>query len=273
MAKRCAVIGDPAAHSLSPSIHKAGYAACGLDWEYSAVDIPAAELDAFVSRCSTDPGWVGLSITAPHKRAILAHGEPDAVARLVGGANTLVFAATPRLYNTDVPGFVRAWQAHGGSSLTSAAIVGNGATARSLLVALAGLDVKEVIVLARNPERACGLVDLGTALGVGMSAVSLGEHFDGVDLIANTIPGEATAPHAGAWAQASRVVFDAVYDPWPTPLGIAAKRSGRKAINGLDLLAGQAVDQFAHFTGQEITFGQCRRAAEAELRRRRSLTQ
>lgn len=273
MTKRCAVIGDPASHSLSPAIHKAGYAACGLDWDYSAVDIPAAGLDSFVSRCSTDPDWVGLSVTAPHKGAILAHGEPDAVTRLVGGANTLVFAATPRLYNTDVPGFVRAWQAHGESSLTSAAIAGNGATARSLLVALAGLDVKEVIVLARNPERARGLIDLGTALGVGISAVGLEEHFDGVDLIANTIPGEATAPHARAWARAARVVFDAVYDPWPTPLGIAAERSGRKAISGLDLLAGQAVDQFAHFTGQEIAFGQCRRAAEAELRRRRSLTQ
>ncbi|MDO4784435.1 MAG: shikimate dehydrogenase [Propionibacteriaceae bacterium] len=272
MTRRCAVIGDPAAHSLSPAIHRAGYAACGLDWDYGAFDVPAAGLDTFVSRCAADPEWVGLSVTAPHKQAILTHGEPDAVARLVGGGNTLVFGEEPRVYNTDVPGFVRAWRAHGGGRVGSAAIVGNGATARSLLVALAGLELREAVVLARDPQRASGLVGLGEALGVGMAAVPLDEPVGGLDLIASTVPGEATSPHAAAWAQGAAVVFDAVYDPWPTPLGLAAERLGRKALNGLDLLAGQAVDQFARFTGREVTFGQCRHAAEAELRRR-SLTQ
>ena len=33
---RCAVLGDPIAHSLSPALHRAGYAAVGLDWTYDA---------------------------------------------------------------------------------------------------------------------------------------------------------------------------------------------------------------------------------------------
>ena len=32
--RRCGVLGDPIAHSLSPALHRAGYAALGLDWRY-----------------------------------------------------------------------------------------------------------------------------------------------------------------------------------------------------------------------------------------------
>ena len=39
---RCAVLGDPIAHSLSPVLHRAGYAALGLDWAYDAVRVPEA---------------------------------------------------------------------------------------------------------------------------------------------------------------------------------------------------------------------------------------
>ena len=41
---RCAVLGDPIAHSLSPPLHRAGYAAAGLTgWTYGAVRVPAGQ--------------------------------------------------------------------------------------------------------------------------------------------------------------------------------------------------------------------------------------
>ena len=61
------------------------------------------------------------------------------------------------------------------------------------------------------------------------------DRIEPVDLVANTIPAAATAAVAPALAGASRVVFDAVYDPWPTPLGEAARAHGRAALNGLDV--------------------------------------
>ena len=76
--------------------------------------------------------------------------------------------------------------------------------------------------------------------------------------------------HPGPAADA-RVVFDAVYDPWPTPLATAAEEAGRASLNGLDLLAGQAVDQFYLLTGHQVGFEACRSAAAAELKRRASL--
>lgn len=264
---RCAVIGDPAAHSLSPAIHRAGYAANGMDWTYDAVTVTPAELDGFVQGVLDDPQWRGLSVTAPHKEALLGYGEPDHVARLVGGGNTLVKGESVTVHNTDVPGFVRAWRHQGLGTPKRAAIVGNGATARSLMVGLAGLEVTEVIVLARRPERASSLVDLGIALGVNVEAAAIDTELPELDLLASTVPVDATAPHAKRWAGAAEVLFDAVYDPWPTPLAAAAGE-GQPVITGLDLLAGQAVDQFYLMTGREVTFEDCLSAAEDALRRR-----
>ena len=265
---RCAVIGDPAGHSLSPAIHRAAYDAAGLDWSYDAVTVAPSDLSDFLSVRLADPEWAGLSVTAPHKEAVMAFGEPDHVVRLVGAGNTLVFGDSPAVHNTDVPGFVRAWRARGGGAVRQAAILGNGATARSIMVALAGLEAREVTVLARTPSRAATLVDLGTALGMNVTAEPLDAAVDGFDLLASTVPTAATEPFATAWAKASASIFDVVYDPWPTPLGLAAAHAGRASLNGLDLLAGQAVDQFHLLTGRHTTFDACRSAAVAELRRR-----
>lgn len=269
---RCALVGDPAEHSLSPAIHRAGYARLGMDWSYDAITVASENLDGFVSTCLTGQDWAGLSVTAPHKEAIIAFGEPDHVARLVGAGNTLVthsgtVGAVPTVHNTDVPGFVRAWRARGLGVPRSAVIVGNGATARSLLVALAGLHVTSVVVLARDPSRAARAVELGIALGVDTTAQPLGFVPTDVDLVANTIPAAATQPHAQGWADAAPWLFDAVYDPWPTPLGAAATQD-HTVLTGLDLLAGQAVDQFHLLTGGTLTFDECHAAALAELQSR-----
>ncbi|HJE50665.1 MAG TPA: shikimate dehydrogenase [Tessaracoccus flavescens] len=268
MLTRAGVVGDPAAHSLSPAIHRAGYEAHGLSWDYQAYTVAPESLADFVQSCAADETWAGLSVTAPHKEAVLAFGEADEPTRLLGAGNTLVFGDAPRVYNTDVPGFVRAWRAHVPNSPSAAAIVGNGATARSITLALAGLGTAELIVLARRPERAKSLADLAATLGMSVDVRVLGEPLEPVDLVANTIPAHATTAAAPALAEAARVVFDVVYDPWPTPLGEAAERAGRQSLSGMDLLAGQAVDQFFLLTGKHITFEQARSAAGRELRRR-----
>lgn len=265
------MIGDPADHSLSPAIHRAGYQAAGLDWEYRAYTVAPAALADFVTERSGDRCWAGLSVTAPHKEAILAFGEPDEPTRLLGAGNTLVFGDHPHVHNTDVPGFVRAWRAHDLPGPRSAAIIGNGATARSIMLALAGLGVRDVVLLARRPERAKAAVSLGTDLGLAVEVLPLGQVPGQVDLLANTIPAAATAPHAPALAAQASVLFDVVYDPWPTPLGLAARDLGRTGLNGLDLLAGQAVDQFFLLTGATATFEQCLSAARAELSSRARL--
>ncbi len=272
---QCALIGDPAEHSLSPAIHRDGYTRLGLDWRYDAVTVTAADLQSFVEGCLADDSWAGLSVTAPHKEAIMAFGEPDHVSRLVGAGNTLVThsgdaLAAPTVHNTDVPGFVRAWRARGLGVPGTAAIVGNGATARSLLVALAGLHVRQVVILARDPARASGARELGIALGIDTTIQPLAINLAPVDLVANTIPAAATEQYAHGWADAAQWLFDALYSPWPTPLGAAATPD-HVVLSGLDLLAGQAVDQFHLLTGGAITFQDAHAAALAELERRTAI--
>ena len=272
MLRHCAVVGDPAGHSLSPAIHRAGYEANELAIDYQACTVAAADFPDFVRARIDDPAWIGLSITAPHKEALLTLGEADEPSRLVGGGNTIVFgAAGARVYNTDVSGFRTAWLAHGRAVPKTAAILGNGATARSILLALARLGTTEVTVLARRPERAQSMVPLADRLGVSISVQPLTAPLRPVDLLASTIPAAAVAAQAPALVAGAGAVFDVVYDPWPTPLTQQGLHAGRLVLSGLDLLAGQAVDQFYLLTGRKVTFEQCRSAAGRELNRRRSL--
>ena len=61
------------------------------------------------------------------------------------------------------------------------------------------------------------------------------------------------------------VVFEVTYNDWPTPLAAAAAEAGIPVVSGLDLLAHQAVLQFALFTGQEGPLDLMRAAGERAL--------
>ena len=109
MTHRAAVLGKPIAHSLSPVIHNAGYAALGLtDWSYTAIECDEAELPGLVA--GLGPEWAGLSLTMPLKEVALSVATTSSpLAATVGAANTLVrrpdgWYAT----NTDVDGHGRA---------------------------------------------------------------------------------------------------------------------------------------------------------------------
>ncbi len=104
--RRCAVLGSPIAHSLSPALHRAAYAELGLDWRYDLIEMDEAGLAGFVAGCARS--WRGLSLTMPLKVVALQLGEVDPVARQAAAGNTLVFESdgSRRVYNTDVGGLV-----------------------------------------------------------------------------------------------------------------------------------------------------------------------
>jgi shikimate dehydrogenase len=256
-------------------LHRAGYAACGLDWTFTTRDVPPGGLADFVA--GLDGSWRGLAVTMPHKEAALALGTPDEVARLVGAANTVVFDAdTVRVYNTDVPGAVQALAAHGIHTVTDAVIVGAGATARSLVAALARIGLQWLIVLARRPEPAAALRDFALSLGVkGVEVAELTARtvpLPPTDLLVSTLPGEALTPyipeHLSDLLPDVGAVFDVSYDPWERPLLELASAFGMPTVDGLDLLAGQAVSQFQLFTGYEVEFDVLRNAGLAALAER-----
>lgn len=93
MTEVVALLGHPVAHSLSPRMHNAAFAARGLDWTYVALDVEPERLEAAV-RGLDALGFAGANVTAPHKQE---------VARIVGSdlpsVNTLVRGGAA--YSTD----------------------------------------------------------------------------------------------------------------------------------------------------------------------------
>ncbi len=270
-ARRCGVLGDPIAHSLSPVLHRAGYAALGLDWSYDAHRVAADGLPGFVA--GLDASWRGLSLTMPHKRTALGlAAEVSARAALAGAANTLVLEAGAVLLadNTDLPGAAAAVRERYDGPVNAGTVLGGGATAASTGLALVELGARDVTLLVRSPERAAEAL-AAIARHPAAPHVEVGSlATDAVrgEVVVSTIP--AAAQDAGLVARCADVpvVFEVLYDPWPTPL--AASAADRVLVGGLDLLVHQAALQFELFTGLPCPLDVMRAAGEAALAERRA---
>ena len=267
---RCAVLGRPIGHSLSPALHRAAYAALGLaEWRYDRIEVGAEELPAFVEGC--DASWRGLSLTMPLKEAALGLGEPDPVAVGVRAANTLIFAPEGRrVYNTDVEGLVTALRRSGLEATPRVIILGAGATARSAVASVRALGAQVITVVGRNPERTRPVADLARHLGLAASTRLWGSELPTADLVISTVTAgaltvDSTPTGPAAVADAAAVIFDAVYDPWPTPLAQAALAAGRVVVSGLDLLIAQAELQIRLMTGSDVDPDVLYRAGRAAL--------
>jgi shikimate dehydrogenase len=271
-ARRCAVLGSPIAHSLSPAMHRAAYAELGLDWRYDAYEVGEDELSTFLG--TLGPDVRGLSLTMPLKRVALSLVDTvDPVAELIGAANTLLFEpdGTRSAHNTDVPGLVAAFAEHGIGRADTAVVLGGGATAASTLAALRGMQVSEVTLVVRDAAKADRLRDLAAELGLKTSVATFGqvEQVGGFDLCVSTLPGGTVDPWADHFAAVAPVVFDVAYHPWPTKLAVAALRIGTELLNGLDLLVHQATLQVEMMTGRSpAPLAAMRAAAREELSER-----
>ncbi|WP_051208581.1 shikimate dehydrogenase family protein [Propionicicella superfundia] len=268
---RVAVLGYPAAHSLSPVIHRRGYELCGLeDWRYDVVELRPAEVEGFLR--SRDASWRGFSVTMPLKETVAALGVPDPLVERMHVANTLVIEPHPggpvrRVYNTDVGGLVDAVTGTGLPAPRSAVVIGSGATALSAVVALGSLGAR-VVVAARDERKAALLAARGDDLGVATDTTVWGT-FPSCDTVVSTVPSAGVGPHVRAVLDAGpRLVFDVIYDPWPTPLATAAAQAGAAVLSGLDLLVHQATAQFRLFTGRSVPAAPLLLAVRAEAARR-----
>jgi shikimate dehydrogenase len=248
--KKAGVLGSPIAHSRSPQLHLAAYRALGLHgWTYERIECGAEELPGVVG--GFGPEWVGVSVTMPGKFAALRFAdEHTARAGQVGSANTLVRTARGwRADNTDIDGVAGALGAVSGRAL----VCGSGGTAPAAVVGLAELGVTGITVVARNPDKAARLADLGTRVGVatrfcGLDSGGLADEVAAAEVLVSTVPADVAARYASTFA-AIPVLLDAIYDPWPTPLAAAVAAAGGRVIGGLQMLLHQAFAQVEQFTG------------------------
>ncbi len=102
------VIGSPVRHSRSPAIVEAAFAAAGLDWAFAAFDVAPGQAPAAVTAVRT-LGLGGLSVTMPHKEAVIAALDrvTDDAATL-RAVNCIAWDGDELVgHNTDGPGLVR----------------------------------------------------------------------------------------------------------------------------------------------------------------------
>lgn len=252
--RRCAVWGSPIEHSLSPVLHRAAYAVLGLHgWTYERREVDERSFGPALDEL--DGVWRGLSLTMPLKEVGLQRAAAASeTARATGGANTLVRHDDGwHAHNTDVYGIQAALAEvlPTGAELTTALVVGSGATARSALAALAGVGVRHVTFMVRGAVRA-ETASQAERSGLTVDVVPWGT-WPCCDVVVSTVPpseveGLDTFPrpsHVGSGA-----VLDVVYGSGETPLERVAVSRGWFRARGVDMLLHQATEQVRLMTGR-----------------------
>lgn len=249
-----AVLGDPVAHSKSPDMHAAAFAALGLPHRYVALRVPAPGLAAALEGVRA-LGLAGLNLTVPHKETACALvDELDDVARTVGAVNTVaVVGGALRATNTDVGGFADALAELDPSAPRRAVVLGGGGASRAIVAALDGAGA-QVAWVSRRPA---AIAPLGRAQP--RSWFQLDEALAGADTLVNATtvgmnggPADFPRPIAlDALADGARVI-DAVY---PRPTGgllDRADQAGLRTQDGRAMLLWQGVRALKVWLDREI---------------------
>jgi 3-dehydroquinate dehydratase/shikimate dehydrogenase len=267
------LMGRPVAHSISPQMQNAGFKAADVNAVYIPLEVSDADgfMRLMVNPRSREIEWNlrGLSITAPHKAAVMAHLdwiEPSA--REIGAVNTIVIEGSEtRGYNTDAAAFIAPLQrAIGSLNGKRCAIIGAGGAARSAIWALRR-EGASVSLLGRSIESAKPL-----AAEHGLDAQPLqNASLDGFDVLINATPvgtrgdHENATPAVAGQLRGVRLVYDLVYNPLETQLMREARLAGCEALGGLEMLIAQAVAQFQLWIGKQPDVAAMRQAAERAL--------
>ncbi|WP_374343983.1 shikimate dehydrogenase [Phenylobacterium sp.] len=253
------VVGQPIAHSMSPVLHNAWIAAAGLDAVYVPFGIAEGRFAAFVEGLRGG-SVAGLNVTLPFKGEALAAAD-EATSRAAGAraANVLVFRPDGSILadNTDGLGLLAAFaeQAPGFDPKTGPVVIlGAGGGARGAAAAFVEAGCPEVRIVNRTLAKA---EEIATALGGTVRAYGLdqaGAAFEGANGLVNATSaglanGGAIDVPLAATPQAC-VVMDMVYKPLTTPFLAGAQGLGRRTVDGLAMLIGQAIPSFEAFYGQ-----------------------
>jgi len=260
----CAVIGDPVAHSMSPALHNRAFAELGLDFVYLAFQVE--DVRSAVAGMRAFKSFRGMSVTIPHKVAILEHlDEVDEVDRGIGSVNTVLNEdGRLRGFGTDGPGALKALTDAGvrvaGKNVT---ILGSGGAARAIAFSLAatakpaalfllGAIEPELKALARDLVRRTGVKTTWALLDPQRLAAQIG----GSQILIHCTPiGMHPDTRASlvpkALLHSDLAVMDIVYNPLKTTLLADAEARGLKTIAGVEMFVNQAVLQFERWTGKK----------------------
>ena len=264
MTDQYAVMGNPIAHSKSPSIHKQFAEQTGQSLEYTAILVeknafPQA-VDEFQSK-----GGKGLNITVPFKEeAWHCVTERSKRAELAGAVNTIVFHEDGTRFgdNTDGAGLINdiVKNNHGQIAGHHILVVGAGGATRGIVGPLLDEKPAQLVIANRTAERAVLLAEqflsIGNVRGCGLNQLG-DQKFDVViNATAASLQGELPSLPENIFAT-DGWCYDLMYGADPTPFMQWSKQQGAVVmLDGLGMLVEQAAESFYLWRGVRPETGQ-----------------
>jgi shikimate dehydrogenase len=275
----CAVFGSPIAHSASPAMHNAAFAALGLNWRYLAFEVNPKNLRAAIEGAKT-MNFIGLNLTVPHKLCALEMMDGlDASAKVWGAVNTIKFVQSPKSkvqraigFNTDADAIAQSLREDLKIKLSGAKILllGAGGAGKTAALKLAAEKVAELFLVNRTRSKA-EKIAREIKKQFPAAKVSVGFPKTSVDLILNATslglkPNDNSPLDEKQFSlKQTRAVYDMIYRPAETKLLATAKKSGCKTANGLGMLLHQGAKAFEIWTGKPAPLEVMRRALEENI--------
>ena len=283
------LIGYPIKHSISPYFQQAALDNYHLDIRYELWETKPGRLESTIARLRK-PHNLGANVTVPYKESVLPLlDEVEELASLIGAVNTIVKRDDKLVgFNTDARGFIQALskERHFESEGKRAAILGAGGAARAVCFALLREKASSLVIINRTTARAEALADslrkYMAESGLETEVTTLpwqsstsSETFSHCHLIVNctTIgmkysPQEGQSPLSFEVIPKDVLVYDLVYNPYPTPLLQLARKAGADTLGGLAMLVYQGAASFELWTGRkapiDIMYGKAREALPGE---------
>jgi shikimate dehydrogenase len=258
------LIGSGISYSVSPAMHNAAFAALGIDWNYTLINVRSPDLEATLQALRSDP-WMGANVTIPHKQAVIPLlDELSPRAGLCGAVNTIIRCGS-KLHgeNTDIDGFRQhldelGWLSEPGPAL----ILGAGGAARAAALTL--LEQRfTVTMLARTPGRAGAFhaaldPDLRPRLNLlPWNPEAARSAAAGARLVVNATPlGGLNQPDLNPWPASAEphpaaCFYDMTYNPPVTPFLKLGISHSLPTSSGLGMLINQGFSSFKLWTGLE----------------------
>ncbi|MCP4678492.1 MAG: shikimate dehydrogenase [Deltaproteobacteria bacterium] len=282
--RRVCLIGWPVAHSVSPAMQNAAFAAVGLDWEYSLLPVKPGQARVEIAVANLRLGrFAGANVTVPHKQAVMPYLQKlSEAARAIGAVNTICVTKGGDLegHNTDAAGFLADLDENDvNPEGMDALVIGAGGSARAVAYALAERGARRIAILGRTQERAALLAEgfaprfPDVTFDVSPLADGLEKETERAGLVINCTPvgmayAEATLPvplDALPFREGS-IFYDLVYNPQKTPLMVCSAKRNAGTLSGLGMLVHQGAKAFEIWTGKKAPLDVMHRAALEYLR-------
>lgn len=247
--KLLCLLGSPVEHSFSPAMHNASFQKNNINAKYMAFDIESKNLKAAVDGLKA-MNFIGGNVTIPHKIEIINYLDiVDEKVKMIGACNTIVNRDGKLYgYNTDVDGFLESFKGFSYHLKNKKiAVLGTGGASKAIICGLLFENASQIDVFSRSQSQAVKICDFFERNELIPKTYDEIDNNFSYDVVINTTP-VGMHPYEGksvinveSVGHDETIFYDLIYNPLETEFLKQARLSGRRTINGLDMLIYQGI--------------------------------